>query len=210
MTILREAELAALRSVELSGKVLDLGGEKRSDYSRVFGGSFVTTTVNVAPGSGADIIADLEQPLPIEAGSYDGVLLLNVLEHIFEYRALLGETARVLKRGGQVVIVVPYLFPHHPSPSDFHRYSAEALRRSLEASDFSNIKIKALGTGVFAARYLMLERLLPGSVQQMIGWLTHPLARLADWLFTNLARALGKQYDPADYALGYLATATKA
>lgn len=209
MTILREAEHQALKHLTLSGKVLDLGGEKRSEYTKFIQGTFTTTTVNLAGKDAPDIVADLEKPLPVGNREYDAVLLMNVLEHIFEYRALLNESARVLKPGGTIAILVPYMFPYHASPHDFHRYSAEALRRALSASGFSNIETKALGTGVFAVQQVMIERLIPGSLQKVIAVVTHPLVRITDWLFTLLARLLNKKYDPADYALGFFVTAIK-
>lgn len=210
MTILRKAEHRALAGFPLSGRVLDLGGDKRSEYRTMFSGDFSITTVNMLPEAEPDILADLEGPLPIEDASYDAVLLINVLEHVFEYRALLNECARVVKPGGAIVVVVPYLFPYHASPSDFHRYSAEALARALAASGFAESRIVPLGSGVMSARLVLLERLLPGPVQSMLSLVLHPLARAFDALFTGLAGLLGKQYRPADYALGFFASARKA
>ena len=160
-------------------------------------------TTNLDGATKPDIVLDLEKPLLVPDVSYDGVLLINVLEHIFEYRQLLTESARVMKPGGTIVIVVPFLFPYHPSPSDFHRYTAAALERALSASGFSDIAITPLGSGVGAAQFVMMERLLP--VFSFLG----PLATLFDYIFTGLARFLGKKYKPADYALGYVVTARK-
>jgi SAM-dependent methyltransferase len=207
MTILREAEHSALRKLELSGKVLDLGGDRRSSYRNLFRGFFSLTTVNLASDAQPDIVADLEKPLPIPDASFDGVLLINLLEHVFEYHTLLAESRRVLIPGGKIVIIVPYIFPHHPSPDDYHRYSASALRRML--SDFSDVQIVPLGSGVFSARLVLLERLIPAKVQSMLALITHPLATLCDSIFSGLARALHRKYEPSDYALGFLVTAYK-
>ncbi|HVW71533.1 MAG TPA: methyltransferase domain-containing protein, partial [Candidatus Paceibacterota bacterium] len=160
------------------------------------------------PSAKPDQLADLEQPLALPDSSFDSVLLMNLLEHIFEYRALLGECARVVKPGGRIVIVVPYLFPYHASPDDFHRYSASALRRALTAAGYTAVNTVALGTGVFAARWLFIERLLPRPLA-FLSAIMVPCAHGADWLFSAVARAAGKKYDPADYALGFLVTATK-
>ena len=193
--------------MKLSGEVLDLGGDSRSTYALTLGEGAHVTTVNISQETGADVIADLEKPLPLKDSSYDGVMLMNVLEHVFEYRALLSECARVLRSGGRAVIVVPYMFPYHASPSDFHRYSKEALTRALEAAGFTVDAVTPLGSGVFAARWLFIERLLPGKLQNLLAPITHTWMRMADGLFTKLARALKKQYDPSDYALGFCVTA---
>jgi SAM-dependent methyltransferase len=207
MTALRSAEHKALSRIKLEGDILDLGGDARSSYSLQIAKGAHLTTVNISKEAGADIIADLEKPLPILAASYDAVLLMNVLEHVFEYRALLGECARVLRPGGKIVVIVPYMFPYHASPHDFHRYSKEALERALTSAGFQGIAVEALGSGVFSARWLMLERLLPGRLQNILAPLTHNFSAFLDALCTRLARALGKKYDPADYALGFCASA---
>lgn len=207
MTMLRTEEHIALSRISLTGKVLDLGGDARSTYAISLSSEATVTTVNLAPETGADIIADLEAPLPIATHSYDAVLLMNVLEHVFEYRALLNECARVLVPGGRAVIIVPYMFPYHASPSDFHRYSKEALTRALITAGFTVDTVTPLGTGVFAARWLFIERLLPGAVQNLLAPFTHAWMRVADRAFTGLARILKKKYEPADYALGFCVTA---
>lgn len=207
MTLLRKAEHQALSRISLSGDVLDLGGEKRSKYALQIATEARVTTFNISPELGADIVANLEESLPIPDNSYDHALLMNVLEHVFEYRLLLGECARVVRPGGSIVIVVPYLFPYHASPSDFHRYSKEALVRALTSAGFSDIEVSPLGSGVFSAQWLFLERLLPGRIQDLLAPITHSTVQGADVLFTALARRLRKKYDPADYALGFCATA---
>ncbi len=49
----------------------------------------------------------LEEKLPFEDASFDVVTLLAVLEHLSHPRAMLEEIARVLKKGGQLVLTVP-------------------------------------------------------------------------------------------------------
>lgn len=210
MTILRAAEHKALNKIRLTGAVIDLGGEKRSSYRSLVHGAESATTVNILPAAEPDIVADLEKPLPLADATYDAALLVNVLEHVFEYRALLAECARILRPAGRIVVVVPYLFPYHPSPHDFHRFSKEALERALASAGFSSVQVRALAPGVFSARYLFIERLIPGVLQNFLAPLTHPLTRGMDALVGAIARALGKKYDPADYALGFIVEAHKA
>lgn len=204
MTILRKAEYRSLAGIALSGRVLDLGGSRDSAYHRLFAGNFSVTTANLSPG--ADIACDFERPLPIGSGKYDAVLLINVLEHVFEYRQLLGETVRVLRPGGTIIIVVPFLFPYHASPNDFHRYTATALSRALSSAGFEGITIATLGSGVCAARWVLIERLLP-RILSPLSLIANPLTAAGDWLVAVLARLLGKKYLASDYALGYTAMA---
>jgi len=170
----------------------------------MFKGNFTRTTANLSPD--ADIKCDFEKPLLIESAQYDGALLVNVLEHIFEYRQLLNETHRILKPRGRVIILVPFMFPYHPSPGDFHRYTASALERALATSGFRDIRVTALGSGVCAARWLFIERLLPRPLR-FLSILAVPMTASFDSLFTRLARLIGKKYQPSDYAIGFRATA---
>lgn len=201
-TLLRAGEHHALAKLTLHGSVLDLGGDKGAEYYGWINGTFTPVVVNLNEKTKPDIFHDLEKPLPVQDASYDHAILMNVLEHIYDYRQLLAETKRAVKAGGTVIIVVPYLFPYHASPRDYWRFSKEALQRICDDSGLQVVAIESLGSGVFASRYAMLDRLLPLPVR-LLTYLARPIVSIADVLFAKLARALGKKYDPSDYALGY-------
>ncbi len=208
-SLLRLEEHKALSHIELSGRVLDLGGDMNSEYVCFFKGQFKTTTLNVDEKARPDILHDLEEPLPVKNDSYDHVLLINVLEHIFAYRQLLTEARRVLKPGGQLVIVVPFLFPVHPSPGDYHRFTTSALRKELSIVGLQDISVCVLGSGIFAARYVLLDRLLPKSLRLLNFYTCRYLAYALDALAETFSRTSRKKYGKGDYALGYCAIAHK-
>jgi SAM-dependent methyltransferase len=206
---LRRQEHKALSEIVLEGSVLDLGGSRKSKYQSLFRGEHTITTVNFDEGAKPEILHDLETPLPTENDSYDNVLLINVLEHIYNYKQLVTESFRVLKSGGQVVVAVPFMFPEHPSPSDFHRFTKEALKKVFTDAHFSEIEIKPLGTGVIMTNLGMLDRLMPYPIRIFTGTVGAFCAYVSDWLFYRLAKLMGKKYDPHTYALGYILTAKK-
>jgi len=208
-SLLRLEEHRALSEITLSGMVLDLGGDKNSEYLRFFSGRFDTTTLNFSEKARPDILHDLETPLPIANNEYDHVLLINVLEHIFEYRSLLQEVTRVVKSGGNIIIVVPFLFPVHPSPDDFHRFTASTLKKELSKGGFDDISVKSLGGGVFASRYVLLDRLLPKAIRVLNFYTLRYCVTILDILIEFFARRFHKKYNKADYALGFCATARK-
>lgn len=209
-SLLRLAEHEALSKVELSGQVLDLGGDKNSEYNKLFKGSFDIFSVNFSEASKPDLLHDLEKtPLPLDDASFDAVLMINLLEHIFSYGELLDEASRLLRKGGLMVLAVPFMFPVHPSPRDFNRFTDDAMVSMLKLRGFNNIVVNPLGKGVFTARVLFLHRLLPQPLRSVYGWLFFPVALINDLLFLKLARILGKKYSPSDYALGYVVTAQK-
>lgn len=209
VSLLRFFEHRALSQINLSGKVLDLGGEKDSSYISRIGGDFEVTTLNLDKNSNPHILHDLEKPLPIQDSTYDNVLLINVMEHISDFSQLLGESCRVVIKGGRAVIIVPFLFPIHPTPSDCWRFTNETLKLFVLKSGFSSVEIKALGTGVFSVCYLLVDRLLPGPIRLINFYTFRYLTFLFDATFSKLAKLLGKSYRTEDYPLGYIVIAKK-
>jgi predicted SAM-dependent methyltransferase len=59
----------------------------------------------------ADVIHDLTQPLPFDAGVADEVRAIHVFEHFYRYEceAILADWVRVLKPGGVLVLELPCL-----------------------------------------------------------------------------------------------------
>ena len=55
--------------------------------------------------------------LPFEAGTFDAIVSMDVLEHISDDALALREFYRVLKPGGRVVLMVP-AYPHLWSEHD--------------------------------------------------------------------------------------------
>ena len=94
-------------------KVLDLscGGGATAKLLADKGFSVVATDYTCPPPLGDRILrvggVDLNEPLPFRSGSFDGVNLVEVIEHIEHQPQLIREIARVLKERGVVVISTP-------------------------------------------------------------------------------------------------------
>src|SRR5438132_1647657 len=58
-------------------------------------------------------------------------------------RALVHECARVLKKGGLLLLTAPFMFPHHSSPHDFFRYTHEGLAALTGDAGFEVERISA-------------------------------------------------------------------
>lgn len=52
------------------------------------------------------MVFDIQEPFSIESGTFDALLSMNVLEHIYGFDNALLETSRVLKKGG--VFFLPF------------------------------------------------------------------------------------------------------
>ena len=52
----------------------------------------------------ADVVSNLNEPLPIQAESADTVLSLSVLEHLSRPTVMLSEAYRIMKPGGHLLL----------------------------------------------------------------------------------------------------------
>ena len=82
-----------------------------------------------------DVFADTAE-LPFQAGSFDGILSLAVLEHTPRPRQALFELNRALKPAGRLLIVVPTMWEEHQMPNDFFRFTRHGIRQLLEEAGF--------------------------------------------------------------------------
>ena len=89
----------------------------------------------------ADIVADLNEPLPIESEVADTVVSFSVMEHLREPQIFLNEAHRILKPGGGVVMQVPFMWWVHEAPYDYYRYTQYGLHYMFEKARFSDIKV---------------------------------------------------------------------
>lgn len=93
--------------------------------------------------------------LPFGSNTFDGVALLDVLEHLKEPRTSLCEIARVLRFGGKLFINVPCLYPLHDEPHDYQRPTEHGLRHWLTQAGFQVIRIEARGAPAETAALLL-------------------------------------------------------
>jgi SAM-dependent methyltransferase len=92
--------------------------------------------------------------MPISTNSVDNVLLLDVLEHLSKPEACIREIERILKPGGRLTIQVPFMYPIHDAPLDFHRWTIHGLRELAERTRFVVREEIAFGNPVESAALL--------------------------------------------------------
>jgi predicted SAM-dependent methyltransferase len=80
---------------------LEIGAKKRIDNS--------WETLDAVDWGEVDVVANIEEKLPVKDNSYDLVYMSHVLEHVTWYRVadVLKELHRILKKGGELEIFVP-------------------------------------------------------------------------------------------------------
>jgi ubiquinone/menaquinone biosynthesis C-methylase UbiE len=95
-----------------SGKILDIGsgaGEFSLAYPASFGVEINPYLAAYGQQKGLKISLASIFSLPFSDREFDGVLISNVLEHLAEPQTAFGESARVLKPGGRLMVTVPFL-----------------------------------------------------------------------------------------------------
>ncbi len=142
----------------------------------------------------ADIVADLNQPIPVESESADAVVCLSVLEHVYAPQTLLDEAHRILKPDGALVLEVPWQWWLHERPHDYFRYSPYGLRHLLGKAGFGEVQIEPQGgfctmcvlkANYFSARFIRGPRALRWLIRHLLAvlwWLGQCVAPLLDRL----------------------------
>jgi SAM-dependent methyltransferase len=95
------------------------------------------TYTDVILGEGADYVCDLHD-LPFPDGSFDAVIAVAVLEHVADPFRCASEIARVLRPGGYVYSVTPFMQQVHMGRYDFTRFTFLGHRRLFR--HFTQIK----------------------------------------------------------------------
>lgn len=106
-----------------------------------------------------DIVADLSKKLPLETETYDTILSTNVLEHLPEPELAFQEMARILKKGGMLIIHVPFFYWIHEAPHDFYRYTQFAIERYAKLNQLEIVESICAG-GAFACMSDILGKTL--------------------------------------------------
>jgi SAM-dependent methyltransferase len=122
-----------------SGRLLDLGcGTKPYRHLATQTTEYIGLEVDTPEArrrGGADLYYD-GRTLPFANQSFDTVFCSQVLEHVFEPQAFLGEIHRVLSPGGRLLLTVPFVWDEHEQPFDYARYSSFGLKHLLQAAGF--------------------------------------------------------------------------
>ncbi len=93
-------------------------------------------TVDMMPGRGVDIVADIHH-VPLSDAFADCVVCTGTLEHVRDPRQVIAEIHRIVKPGGLVHIDVPFIQGYHPDPTDYWRFTLDGLR--LLCEDFEEL-----------------------------------------------------------------------
>jgi SAM-dependent methyltransferase len=95
--------------------------------------------------------------IPFKNNYFDYVFSSEVFEHIFNLEQILSEINRVTKKGGNLLITIPFCVQEHEVPYDFARYSYYGIKSILARHGFKIIGHHKTSNNV-------------GTIFQMIAW----------------------------------------
>ncbi len=181
-------------SRHLKGTILDLGSAE-SPYSSLTGRRL---PVDIRPFPGVEILAD-GGSLPLKDSSVSNVLCTELLEHVLRPEKVIAEIHRVLDHGGILILTVPFLYPLHRDPVDFHRFTEDGLRATLR--DFEVLNVLPQGK-TFTVVGLMVH------VEAETYRLPLPL-KLCVWLMAHVISFFDTFIPQTGWTTGYLALCRK-
>ena len=145
--------------------------------------------VDVVENPAADLQGAVEA-LPVDDGSFDLVLCIQVLEHADDPAKAIGELRRVVAPGGAVLASTHGVQVYHPAPVDLWRWTHAGLDRLFrENGDWSSLSVRpSSGTtaclGMLVAIYAdLLARRLHAP----------PLGRAAAYVLNRVAAAIDRR-----------------
>ena len=107
------------------GLILDCGaGFRKDSYPNVI-------NLEIADYPSTDVLG-VNERLPFADETFDAVVSLAVLEHVRDPFRSASEICRVLRKGGLVYGVVPFLQPRHGYPNHYYNMTSEGLRNLFE------------------------------------------------------------------------------
>ena len=138
-------------------RVLDLGcGQKPYYHSRLKGKIVCFDKLHTKK---AHIIGDADY-LPFKNNSFDKAVSVNSLYYFKNPFNVAGDIARVLRKNGQLILVMPFIYPIHDAPDDKYRFTKYGIMELLK-NNFDIKQIKAIG-GIFNLPAVFFHSLIKG------------------------------------------------
>jgi SAM-dependent methyltransferase len=127
------------------GRALDVGCGSGGNTAvlrdlgwQVTGLEYSPAAAELARARGLDIVQGDATRLPFPDGSFDLVISTDMWEHIEDHEAVARETARVVRRGGRVLVAVPCSMKlwsgHDLALGHMRRYEKDTLRAVIEGA----------------------------------------------------------------------------
>jgi hypothetical protein len=131
-----------LNDIEPDDEVLDIGKAMRDKFKIINCKNLETLDVNIYDNY-PDIVCDLCSDVKELKNKYNKIICIAILEHVYDPFKAVSNLRLMIKEGGKIYGMVPYLYSYH-APSnlkfqDYFRFSKDAL--SYLFKDFSHVEL---------------------------------------------------------------------
>jgi SAM-dependent methyltransferase len=173
-TLNRLQDIVDSDSISLGDRILDYGcGSK--PYEALFMKKFKSYVgADIEGNTKASLIIGPEGQVPAVDESFDCVLSSQVLEHVVNPQVYLKEAFRLLKSDGHLILSTHGIWPYHPDPTDFWRWTIDGLQREIGRAGFEVERVQSVFGLESSALQLWQDATserLPGFIQPFYTWL---------------------------------------
>jgi SAM-dependent methyltransferase len=193
-----------IRKGVIAGSVLELGsyarqGEKGNTEEVIRGVGLEWTGSDIEAGPGVDFTLDLLDVDQVKRvkGRWESVLVMNLLEHVYDPASVLRNACTLVAPGGVCVAVGPAVWQLHDFPKDYWRplpdfYEEFAVR---EVYEYLHVFARWIvgGTLVPIAHNDVGQKIFP-SGSQLFGEGRWRFSRAVNQLFNTAARQMAFTY----------------
>lgn len=95
-------------------------------------------------GSDADITIKPNSSIPLKSKSFTTICSFQVLEHVSDISWYLQEAKRLLTDDGVLLLSTHGVWPYHPHPNDYRRWTKEGLKLDISNENFEILEIHSL------------------------------------------------------------------
>ena len=120
-------------------KILIIGDFTKRDYTILKAQGKDVSVIDIVPLEGIEkfYLQSITEKTSFEDNTFDGIVLAEVIEHLFEDHIALLEINRILKHDGTLVITVPYFSNVQDAPEYHVRvHSSKTINRLLKHTGF--------------------------------------------------------------------------
>jgi SAM-dependent methyltransferase len=174
--------------------ILDVGAG-HGDFAQIFAGRKYLAA-DIVPYPEVDLACDLGELIPFKENTFDMLVLMNVLEHVYHFDKLLNAMFYLLKPGGSLIIAVPFMIKIHQAPFDFFRYTHYTLQDLAKEHGFEVELLEGyydpiffVGEGTRNLRFWVLPKL-----PRLLRWFARGVLILIEGLIILLKPLIGNGF----------------
>ena len=187
--IIKRKVLKLMKGVFKSSElVLDVGCGEMPYYHEAIKSKIICA--DLAHTKKAHLIANA-MSLPLKKSKLDGIVSINSLYYCGNPQKAIKEFSQVLKKGGKLVLMMPFIYPIHDAPDDKYRFTEYGIIELLK-HDFSIKYIKTIG-GIFnlpAVFFHSLMKGIPLIAPKKVKWVVKVLCIIIFYPFYLLAQII--------------------